>query len=132
MASYHWHRYSVAESFERFLQGESPWVALGDFLDDWKRSQPSDRFELVEKPIPPVTTVEQQHWAALFAATVEQLCAQEQIPPPSWAISPQYYLPEPWYLGVKTENLRRLHEQTTPEIFKRHNVIGGEQILSRV
>lgn len=32
MATYHWHRYSAAESFERVKRGENPWVAPGDFL----------------------------------------------------------------------------------------------------
>lgn len=130
--SYHWHRYSAAESFERLVQGENPWVALGDFLDDWKRSTPSDRFELVEQPLASVVTEEHLRWATLFAAAIEQLCAEGQITVPSWVLIPQYYLPVPWYLGVKTENLRRFHEQTTPPIFKRRNVIGGEQLLSRV
>ena len=132
MHKYHWHRYSAAESYLRLLQGENPWVALGDFLDDWKRSAPSDRFELVEQSLPEVLDIDHLHWAALFAATVEQLCTEEKLTPPAWVHHAQYYLPEPWYLGIKTENLRRLHEQTTPEIFKQHNVMGGEQLLVRV
>jgi hypothetical protein len=132
MATYHWHRYTASESFDRLLQGENPWVAFGDFLDDWRRSRPEDRFSLVEQPLKEVSHPEQQRWAALFAAAIEQLCIQERLTPPAWALTPRYYLSEPWYLGIKTENLRRLYEQTTPEVFKRHNVIGGEKLLSRV
>ena len=51
MATYHWHRYSAAEGFRRFKQGENPWVALGDFLDDWRRSQREDRLSLVAQPL---------------------------------------------------------------------------------
>lgn len=132
MATYHWHRYSIAESFDRIVQGENPWVALGDFLDDWRRSNPEDRFELVVQPLSKVSTPEELCWAALFAASVEQLCFQDNLPSPAWTATPCYYLPEPWYLGIRTENLRRYHRETTPEIFKRHNVFGGDRLLSRV
>jgi len=132
MTAYHWHRYSAAESFDRLRQGEDPWVALGDFLDDWRRSLHADRLVLVQEPLQEPLTPEEQQWAALFAATVEQLCTQEQLPRPSWTTIPKYYLSEPWYPGVRTEKLRRLQEETTPEIFKQHNVFGGEKLLDRV
>lgn len=132
MASYHWHRYSVAEGFQRLQQGENPWVALGDFLDDWRRSQQEDRLSLVTQPLEEAITSDEQRWAALFAAAVEQLCVIEQLPVPDWAATPRYYLAEPWYPEARTENLRRLLAETTPEIFKKHNVFGGDSILSRV
>ena len=114
MTSYHWHRYSTAESFERITQGEDPWVALGDFLDDWRRSNPEDRFALVAQPLGEASAPEELRWAALLAAVVEQLCSQENLPSPSWTTTPRYYLPEPWYPGVRTENLRRYQQETTP------------------
>lgn len=131
-STYHWHRYSAAESFERLTQGENPWVALGDFLDDWRRSQPADRLALVEQPPREVTTPEEERWAALFAAVVEQLCTQENLLPPSWITSTQYYLPEPWYPGAKTDRLRRLYAETTPDIFKQHNILAGDRLLQRI
>lgn len=132
MSVYHWRRYSAAESFQRLQQGEDPWVALGDFLDDWCRSRPADRFELVAEPLAAAVSLEQQHWAALFAAAVEQLCTQEEFPLPAWVNAPSYVLPEPWYPEASTENLRRLQAAATPEIFKQHNVFGGADILQRV
>ncbi|MEO7018908.1 MAG: hypothetical protein ABI234_02000 [Ktedonobacteraceae bacterium] len=132
MVFYHWQRYNVTESFQRIKHGENPWVALGDFLDDWRRTQQEDRFALVAQPLTDAATPDEQRWAALFAATVEQLCVQEQLPVPGWAIAPHYSLQEPWYPEARTENLRRLLKETTPEIFKKHNVFGGEDILSRI
>lgn len=132
MTSYYWHRYSAAESFERIRGGENPWVALGDFLDDWRRTDHEDRFALVAQPLQEVSTPEEQRWAALFAATVEQLSSQEGFSPPYWTTLPRYCLPEPWYPVGKTENLRRLLAETTPEVFKKRNVFAGERILSRV
>lgn len=132
MTLYHWHRYSAAESFARIKQEENPWVAFGDFLDDWRRSQPEDRFALVVQPLGETLTPEEQRWAALFAATVEQLCSQENLSPPAWTTSPRYYLSEPWYPAARTEKLRRFQAEMTPEVFKKHNVFGGERILQRV
>src|SRR6266851_4296829 len=79
MGSYNWHRYSAAESYERILQGEYPWVAFGDFLDDWLRSESEDRLELVSQPLGKASTPDEQHWAALFAAAIEQLCISEVL-----------------------------------------------------
>ncbi len=132
MALYHWHRYSAAEGFQRIKQGENPWVALGDFLDDWRRSRREDRLSLLEQPLEEATTPEELRWAALFAAAAEQLCTLEQFPQPAWISASRYYLSEPWYPEARTENLQRLLRETTPEIFKQHNVFGGEDILSRV
>ena len=132
MATYYWHRYSAAEGFERITQGENPWVALGDFLDDWRRSQHEDCLALVEQPLCEATTVEEERWAALFATVVEQLCTQDNLLPPSWVMSKKYYLADPWYPDVKTERLRRLYEETTPEIFKKHNILAGDRLLQRM
>jgi hypothetical protein len=132
MASYHWHRYSASEGFQRIKQGENPWVAFGDFLDDWRRSYREDLLALVEQPLEEAVTLEEQRWSALFAAAVEQLCALDELPLPAWVNASRYYLSEPWYPEARTENLRRLLKETTPEIFKNHNVFGGEDILSRV
>ncbi len=50
---YRWHRQTIAETFECICGGATPWVAIGDFLDDWRRSSVEHRYELVEIPIAP-------------------------------------------------------------------------------
>ncbi len=50
-ASYWWQRQTIAKTFDRISSGTTPWVAIGDFLDDWRRSAIGDRLELVETPI---------------------------------------------------------------------------------
>lgn len=132
MGSYYWHRYSAAESFGRILQGEHPWVALGDFLDDWGRSDSEDRLELVFQALENISTPDEQHWAALFAAAIEQLCTSEDLPTPAWVTEPRYYLSEPWYPTARKERLRQIMEESTPEIFKRRNVFVGDRVLMRV
>jgi hypothetical protein len=55
---------------QRIDGGDDPWLALGDFLDDWRRSAPSKRPRLVASPLPPVSEPNIR-WAALIAAAVE-------------------------------------------------------------
>ncbi len=68
---YRWHRQTIAETFQRIFSSTTPWVAIGDFLDDWRRSAIDDRYELVNEPITPVSTPDLQRWAAFCAAMVE-------------------------------------------------------------
>jgi hypothetical protein len=50
--NYRWKRRTMAATFERISETPSRlWVALGDFLDDWRRSERNDRGELVQEPI---------------------------------------------------------------------------------
>ncbi len=132
MGSYYWHRYSVSESFERILQGEYLWVAFGDFLDDWRRSESEDRLDLVTQPLEEASTPDEQHWAALFAAAIEQLCTSEGFSAPAWIVEPRYYLQDPWYPTARKEKLRHFMEETTPEIFKQRKVFVGDRVLLRV
>src|SRR5258708_7805024 len=129
---YNWHRYTLAEAFERLQKGEPPWGAIGDFLEDWRNTLPADRLELVSHPIPQVKTGEQQQWAALCAGIAEQLCRQDNLSIPPWALDEQYILREPWYLSARGERFRQYQAKTTPEVFKRRNVLGGDRLLSRV
>src|SRR5689334_3749825 len=93
---YHWHRYTASESFGRILKGDNPWVAFGDFLDDWRRSDYEDRLELVTQPLEKASTPDGGRWAALLAGAIEQLCIEENHPVPAWIKEPRYYLQEPW------------------------------------
>ena len=130
MKTYQWHRYTIAESFDRLTGGENAWVAFGDFLDDWKRSDHEDRYELIEAPLQ--DSARHPQWAALFAAAVEQLCSLEQITSPAWIRDEKYYLPEPWYPTVRSEKMRLLYQEITPLIFKQHNVFSGDRVLERI
>ncbi len=70
-SKYWWHRQTIAETFERILNSTTPWVAIGDFLDDWRRSAVEDRFELAETTIAAAPTLEMLRWAAFCASMVE-------------------------------------------------------------
>jgi hypothetical protein len=120
------------KGFLRIKQGESPWVALGDFLDDWRRSALEDRLELVAQPLEAAMTPDEQRWATLFAGAIEELCLAEGLPIPSWVMEPRYYLEEPWYPTARKEAFRRFVEEATPVAFKLRKVFIGDRALLRV
>src|SRR5437667_2944986 len=93
---YWWHRYTSAESFQRILDGEDPWVAIGDFLDEWYREESKDRVELVADPIASRVSPTVAQWAAFFSAMVEDLCVQDGLPVPIWTENKCYILDHPW------------------------------------
>ena len=123
---------SARETFRRVLAGTAPWVAIGDFLDDWRRSDAPARQRMVEQPLDVPGDVQQLRWAAFIAAAVDQLAweARPRIRPPAWAIDTRYVLPEPWFL-LPGWRLRMHQLVDTPAAFKRRNIYGGDRILSR-
>ena len=110
--------------------GTDPWLAVGQFLDDWRRTDPAERPRLVDEA-PASATGPDVHWAALLAAAVEWLCAQEGLPFPPWTSRPEYRLSEPWFLypGLR---LRAWQLADTPVAFRMRNIFGGDRILDRV
>ena len=51
MASYHWHRYSTAESYTRLLQGENPWELVDPQWTEVQRA-------VVEQLVGPVEEIQ--------------------------------------------------------------------------
>jgi len=122
---------TAASAFERVRRGEDPHVALGDFLDDWGRTAASGRPALVREPIAPTSGEDLTRWAAYFAATVEQLCALDDLASPTWVGRDEYRLRDPWFL-VSGAALRAWLLVSTPVPFKRRNIFNGESSLIRV
>ncbi len=128
--SYWWHRQTVAETFTRIVQGTNPWVAIGDFLDEWRRSDAKDRFALIQEPIAPASTPEMRKWAAFCAAMVEWLCWQDDVATPDWTDQDSYVLPDPWFI-YEGRRLYAWQLVTTPTPFRMRNVYGGDRMLER-
>ncbi len=129
-SSYRWHRQTAKETFERILNGTTPWVAIGDFLDDWRRSAVKDRYELVEEPVAAAPTLEMLRWAAFCASMVEWLCWQDDLPFPEWTGQESYVLEEPWFI-YDGWRLRAWQLVMTPAAFKTRNIYGGDRMLER-
>ena len=121
---------TAAETLRLIADGVDPWLALGQFQDDWRRTETSRRVDLVREPVPDVPG-EYLRWAALLAAAVEYLCAQDGAPFPSWTGRSEYRLPAPWFL-YPGWRLRAWQLVETPVPFRLRNIFGGDRILSRV
>ena len=130
---YHWHRQTIAETFNRIQEDIAhPWVAIGDFLDDWRRSAKEDRLTLAAMGIASANAQgEELRWAAFCAAMVEWLCWQDGLPFPTWTNRPEYRLADPWFL-YPGDLLRAWQLATTPTPFRMRNIFGGDEMLSRV
>ena len=114
-------------SFEQICQGEHPWVALGNFRNDWYAYHADERERLVIDPLPEGFPPEYSNWAAFCAASVRWFCATYEIACPSWVESTQYRLSEPWYLN-NPSNLWQYLRETTFEEFVQHNIFCGNRV----
>lgn len=121
---------TAAETLSLIAAGTDPWVAVGQFLDDWRRSDPSQREPLCREPLPGVPA-EHLRWACLIAAAVESLCAEQELPFPPWTSRPEYRLDRPWFL-YPGWRLRAWQLFTTPVPFRARNIFSGDRILERV
>jgi len=121
---YRWH--TVAEVFTQICDGQAPWVAIGNFLNDWWFYAREHRQELIAPALPPALNPDTQRWAAFCAAMVEWLCWQEGIPCPSWTAKESYILPEPWFYYGKWSRRAKLLA-TTPAPFKMRNIFIGDR-----
>lgn len=131
--SWSWQRQTIQETFARICADPAhPWLAIGDFLDDWRFSVPGDRLDLVREGIAPVEdALELRRWAAFCAAMVEWLCRQDDLPFPEWTGNEAFSLAQPWFL-YPGDLLKPWQLAATPAPFKARNIFGGDQMLSRV
>lgn len=121
---------TAAATLRLIAEGVDPWLALGQFLDDWRGTSRSRRLDLVREA-PPAVPLDTLRWAALLAATVDFLCTEERLPSPSWTRRPEYRLAEPWFL-YPGWRLRAWQLAETPVSFRMRNIFGGDRILARV
>ncbi len=123
---------TVSQSFDRVRRGEDPWIALGDFLDDWQRAEPDQRPLLVADPIPTTEDDPQRRWAALFAAAVDWLCwtAEPRVETPGWLADDIYVLPVPWFV-VESTALRTWQLVESPTPFRMRRIFTDASIVAR-
>ncbi len=121
---------TAAATLRLIVDGVDPWLAVGQFLDDWRRTDPAQRPRLATEP-PPAVSEQHLRWAALLAAAGEWLSIQDGLPPPPWTRRSEYRLPEPWFL-YPGWRLRAWQLVETPVAFRIRNIFGGDRILARV
>lgn len=123
-------RQTAAETLQLVIEGVEPWLAVGQFLDDWRGASVDQRPSLISQPLPDAPR-EHVRWAALMAAAVDSLCAQDGLPAPAWTSRAEYRLAEPWFL-YPGWRLRAWQLAETPVPFRMRNIFGGDRILMRV
>ncbi|MGH2478341.1 MAG: hypothetical protein ACRDHW_01600 [Ktedonobacteraceae bacterium] len=122
---------TFARAYQEICAGDDPWVALGNFLNDWFVYEIKRRAELIaEQPAQLENpTLEQQRWSSFIAASTEYLCQQHDIRCPTWVYDDLYRLEMPWYDAVVvTKNVQIWLEETTPEPFRRRNIYCGDRL----
>jgi hypothetical protein len=123
----------MARAYEEICAGEEPWVALGNFMNEWFMYATDRRTELVaEAPVEQQVPMPEEHrWACFIAASVEYLCQEYAVPCPAWVHEhpDDYWLEERWYhvLYLHEETRIRL-EETTPEPFRKRNIYCGNRV----
>ena len=124
----------MAQTYRAICQGETPWVALGNFMNAWFDYASDRRASLVADALtlPAGTEADQLRWAAFCAASVEWLCEHYGIACPSWVKNPTFVLPEPWFdspAAHKPQVRERLRRQT-PAPFARRNVYCRDRVFA--
>lgn len=128
------HLQTMAFTYQEICQGEQPWVALGNFMNDWFDYKKERRSELVAMPLTlsePLTD-ELFRWAVFCTASVEYLCKRYEVSCPSWVRNSTYCLSEPWFdapMAHKPEVRGHLIQQT-PEPFTRRNIYCGNRMFN--
>lgn len=128
------HLQTMALTYQEICQGEQPWVALGNFMNDWFDYAKGLRTQLVANPLslPELPDNETLRWAVFCAASVEYLCERYSVPCPPWVHNPTYSLPKPWFdsPGAYKPQVRSRLIQQTPEPFTRRNIYCGNRMFA--
>lgn len=124
----------MALTYQEICQGETPWVALGNFMNNWFDYAKERRIQLVADPISleDAPSDESYRWAVFCAASVEWFCECYGVPCPSWVYNPTYCLPESWFdsPGAHKLQVRTRLIQQTPEPFARRNIFCGNRMFA--
>jgi len=127
-------------TYEDIQNGDDPWVALGDFANDWFGRNKDIRAGLVAEPLElPIEAPSDQvlllrQWAAFCAASVEYLCHQADLPVPEWVNDTRYALTEEevFYTSplAYKQRVRERLQLEAPEPFRRRNVFCSERVYA--
>lgn len=125
---------TVSEAFNFIDIGQkTPWIAIGDFLDDFYRAKTTEeKYALVKDPITTnIINPENLRWASFLAAAVDWLCRKYGVATPDWIHRAEYFLKQPWFLYSGWQ-LRAWLLVSTPPPFLMRNIFCGDRALERV
>jgi len=116
---------------EQLAGGESFYIVLGDFLDEFYRVDGTARTAMLADAPSTAARVPREH-AALLAASAHKLANDYGLPVPKWAMDKKYRLTDkPYFDCNATGNLRLLFMYKSPTEFKYRNLFVDENFLMR-
>jgi hypothetical protein len=107
------------------------YILLGDFLDEFYRTAPEFRTELIrERPV----DMSRPEYVPFLASTAHKLANDYGLLPPRWIFERRCYLPgmKPHFALGAQGNLRLLFMYKSPSEFKHRNLFVDENVLTRV
>ena len=112
------------------LKGRNFYLCLGDFLDEFYRTDNTVRETMLNAP--PDFSISQEHLAYL-ASAVHKLANDYMLEPPGWTFDERCFLRNKPFFGCNaTGNLRLLFMYKSPAEFKFRNLFVDENVLKRV
>ena len=127
---------SIAQAYHDICAGEEPWIALGNFMNEWFDYSKEERGLLVAEVlhVPSSPTAMQSRWALFCAASVEYLSLRAEIQIPAWVECFSLPLTEPWYEfdapGLVHPAVQARLRASTPEPFARRNIFCGDRVFA--
>jgi hypothetical protein len=122
----------LGKVLNRSAAGEDFYLLLGDFLDDFYRSDTSSCQRMIETRPNENDVKEQQVYSAFAAATAHKLANDRKLSVPAWVSEKQFYLGKPFFGGNAKGNLRWWFLYNSPSEFKHRNLFVCENVLERV
>ena len=111
-------------------EGRDFYLCLGDFLDEFYRSNNDARKAMLEPS--PNFSIQREHLAYL-ASTVHKLANDYELKAPDWVFDERCYLRDNPFFGCGAKgNLRLLFMYKSPAEFKHRNLFVDENVLVRV
>lgn len=123
---------TVSKSIERINNGTDFYISLGDFLDEFYRSDNKIRQKMIDNEPLAFDNVKKEYFA-LFAASSHKLANDYGLQVPAWVMHKKYrMLDRPYFDCNAKGNLRLLFMYKSPLEFKHKNLFVDENFLVRV